>query len=157
MGLGVLGGATVGMLVPRYPAWRFYVQVDKIIYGEFTECSGLSMGREAKDFVEGGVNHKTYKLPGRVTYDPITLKRGYISKALWEWFAKGVDDRSGLPELRDIWIFLATSSGIPAMCWVASGAYPTKWSGPSLNTGSKELAMEEVQLAHQGLEILALF
>jgi phage tail-like protein len=139
--------------IPLHPAWRFYVSVDKIAYGEFTECSGLTINREAPDFKEGGVNNKVHKLPGRVTYETITLKRGYINLELWQWFAKGVDDHTGLPELREVTITLATASGVASVSWTVKGAYPIKWSGPSLNTSSKDLAMEEIQLAHHGLEI----
>jgi phage tail-like protein len=148
-------------LMPRYSAWRFQVWVnmydivDGIQYGEFTECSGLSMQRESKAFTEGGLNDRAHQLPGRITYTNITLKRGMINKSLWKWFVKGSE--SGLPDLREVYIALANASGIPTMAWSVKGAYPVKWSGPSLNTGSNEFAMEEIELAHHGIEIESLF
>jgi phage tail-like protein len=156
MSVGLLG-AGVGALVPRPVAWRFYVQVDGILYGEFTECTGLSMQRETQDFAEGGLNDKVHKLPGRIKYDNITLRRGMITPELWFWCMGGdLLGMSGRPNLRNIFIFLATDSGVPYVTWVVNGAYPTRWSGPSLKTDSKELAIEEIQLAHHGLTLIPL-
>ncbi|MBX2997519.1 MAG: phage tail protein [Caldilineaceae bacterium] len=136
----------IGVL-SRAVAWRFYVQVDGIIYGEFTECSGLEASREVTPFTEGG-SLTPIMLPGRVSHSNIVLKRGIISSALWDWFTQG--DKSGLPEHRSLIILLATTDGIPLYYWDVTGVYPVNWSGPQLSADGNSLAVESLELARGG-------
>lgn len=136
----------IGVL-SRAVAWRFYVQVDDIIYGEFTECSGLEANREVTSFTEGG-RMTPIMLPGRVTYTNITLRRGIISSALVDWFTEG--DSSGRPEHRSLTIYLATTDGIPLFYWDVTGAYPINWTGPQLSADGNSLAVESLELARGG-------
>jgi phage tail-like protein len=136
----------IGVL-SRAVAWRFYVQVDGIIYGEFTECSGLEASREVTPFTEGG-SLTPIMLPGRVSHNNIVLKRGLISSALWNWFTEG--DKSGLPEHRSLIILLATTDGIPLYHWDVTGVYPINWTGPQLSADGNSLAVESLELARGG-------
>jgi phage tail-like protein len=136
----------IGVL-SRAVAWRFYVQVDGIIYGEFTECSGLEANREVTPFTQGG-SLTPIMLPGRVSYSNIVLKRGIISSALWDWFTAG--DSSNLPEHRSLIILLATTDGIPLYHWDVTGVYPVNWTGPQLSADGNSLAVESLELARGG-------
>jgi phage tail-like protein len=136
----------IGVL-SRAVAWRFYVQVDGIIYGEFTECSGLEANREVTPFTQGG-SLTPIMLPGRVSYSNIVLKRGIISSALWDWFTAG--DTSNLPEHRSLIILLATTDGIPLNYWDVTGVYPINWTGPQLSADGNSLAVESLELARGG-------
>jgi phage tail-like protein len=136
----------IGVL-SRAVAWRFYVQVDGIIYGEFTECSGLEASREVTPFNQGG-SLTPIMLPGRVSYSNIVLKRGIISSALWDWFTAG--DSSNLPEHRSLIILLATTDGIPLYHWDVTGVYPVNWTGPQLSADGNSLAVESLELARGG-------
>jgi phage tail-like protein len=136
----------IGVL-SRAVAWRFYVQVDGIIYGEFTECSGLEASRQVTPFTQGG-SLTPIMLPGRVSYSNIVLKRGIISSALWDWFTKG--DSSNLPEHRSLIILLATTDGIPLYHWDITGVYPANWTGPQLSADGNSLAVESLELARGG-------
>jgi phage tail-like protein len=136
----------IGVL-SRAVAWRFYVQVDGIIYGEFTECSGLEASREVTPFNQGG-SLTPIMLPGGVSYSNIVLKRGIISSALWDWFTAG--DSSNLPEHRSLIILLATTDGIPLYHWDVTGVYPVNWTGPQLSADGNSLAVESLELARGG-------
>ena len=79
-----------GMRFDPAPAYLFYVELAGIIVGAFSECSGLSVKRDVETVKEGGVNDYVHKLPGRMTYSNITLKRGLtISRQLWSWMKHG--------------------------------------------------------------------
>jgi|GEM_PF-239572 len=148
--------ATSHYVEGRDPAqvFRFFVQIESIIAAEFLECGGLTMDREVLEHVEGGVNNFTYKLPGRVKYSNITLKRGITySRALWEWYCKGLYDCRVLR--KNISIILGNPEGRIAKQWNVIGAYPIKWSGPTLNTETNQVASETLELAHHGLELSA--
>lgn len=83
----------LGMRLDPAPAYLFYVELSGIIVALFTECSGLQVKRDVLELKEGGLNHYVHKLPGRVEYTNITLKRGLsMSRALWDWFSVGMHD-----------------------------------------------------------------
>lgn len=136
----------IGVL-SRAVAWRFYIQVDGIIYGEFTECSGLEASREVTPFTQGG-SLTPIMLPGRVRSSNIVLKRGIISSALWDWFTAG--DSNKLPEHRSLMILLATTDGVPLYHWDVTGVYPINWTGPQLSVDGNSLAVESLELARDG-------
>ncbi|MGD8791446.1 MAG: phage tail protein, partial [Anaerolineae bacterium] len=79
-----------GLRFDPAPAYLFYVELSGVLVGLFTGCSGLSLTRDVETVEEGGVNDRVHKLPGRVTFSNITLKRGLsISRGLWDWFQQG--------------------------------------------------------------------
>jgi phage tail-like protein len=133
----------IGLLM-RPVSWRFYIQVDGIIYGEFTECTGLEATLQTTPFYQGGSPSPVY-LPGRVSESNIVLKRGIISALLWNWFEEG--NRDALSGHRNLMIFLASADGIPIYWWDVTGVYPTKWTGPTLAADSSSLALESLELA----------
>ncbi|MBN2393296.1 MAG: phage tail protein [Anaerolineae bacterium] len=79
-----------GMRFDPAPAYLFYVELSGIIVGAFSECSGLSLKRGTETVKEGGVNNFVHKLPGRMEFSNITLKRGLtVSRQLWSWMTHG--------------------------------------------------------------------
>lgn len=79
-----------GMRFDPAPAYLFYVELAGIIVGAFSECGGLSIKRATETVKEGGVNNYVHKLPGRIEFSNITLKRGLtISRQLWSWMKHG--------------------------------------------------------------------
>jgi phage tail-like protein len=132
------------IFLPRPVSWRFYIQIDHIVYGEFTECSGLDLEREVTPFAEGGSN--TYiQLPGRLIPSNIILRRGMITPELMSWIDRG--RWITLPELHFMAIILADADGTPIQSWDITGAYPVNWQGPELSANSETLAIESLELA----------
>ncbi|MET0909196.1 MAG: phage tail protein, partial [Ilumatobacteraceae bacterium] len=67
----------------------FLFEVDGVEIGRFREVSGLEVNIETEDVPEGGQNSFVHKLPGRMTWPNITLKRGVTqSDALLKWLNK---------------------------------------------------------------------
>ena len=120
-----------------------------IIIGGFKEISGLESHVELKTYAEGGRNDYLHQIPGEVRHAPIVLSRGLIdSNALWIWYE---DVSRGIIRRNPTIIMLLDQGGIPAMWWSVKGAIAVKWTGPKLDGTSSEIAVESLELAHQGI------
>jgi len=141
------------------PTFKFWVEIKNIVVAEFKECAGLSMEREVERVEEGGVNDYVHVLPGRVKYSNITLKYGIIEggpsdgdvKKLWNWFVGGLYD--GKVTRVDFSILLRDVKGDVVRRWSVSRGFPVKWEGPQLNTEGNQVAIETLEIAHEGLKL----
>ena len=164
MQTGGMIATALGWRFDPAPAYLFYVELSGVVVALFTECSGLSVTREVEEVVEGGVNNYTHKLPGRVRFSNITLKRGLsLSRALWDWFQEGRYDFhakrinfsifQGAPGYN-----LASIAGLGSEVgkvkhWDVENAYPVRWEISALNTSSREVVIETLEVAHHGLSL----
>jgi phage tail-like protein len=135
------------------PEFRFYIEIDGLVEGAFAECSGLRAEREIISHKEGGINNYVHKLPGRISYGDITLRKGVMfSIELWDWFAKGMDN--GKVKKRDFTIYQHSSYfNIPARWYHVKKAFPVNWEGSNLRTDSNSLSMESLTLTFDTLEV----
>jgi phage tail-like protein len=118
----------------------------------FSECSGLDASIEIFDYKEGGVNGYVHKFATRASYSNITLKRGvvYQSDDLWKWHYDWVQGRG---KRRDGLISLMDEARNPLKVWKFKRAVPLKWTGPSLNAAQSNVAIESLEIAHEGLQM----
>jgi phage tail-like protein len=131
-------------------AFRFTVTFDELPPGGFSTCSGLQMETEIHDLIEGGVNSHTWKFVTRSKQTNLTLKRGVVNKVLWDWYH---DIIVGKPKFRNGTIAVLDSTGTkPVMEFQILQAFPVKWIGPELDAAQNNVAVETLELAHQGLE-----
>jgi phage tail-like protein len=136
---------------------RFLFTVDGLTIGAFTEVSGLSVQIDTEDLIEGGQNHYVHKLPGRLKWPNLVLKRGITdSDNLFEWFAKcsgdGFADAGNKIEPMHGAVTLLDSRGEPVRRWNFVEAYPVKWTGPKLAASSRDVAVEELEVCHCGFK-----
>lgn len=117
--------------------------------GGFSECTGIEMAMAPEEYKEGGNNGATLKFPNRVTWTNISLKRGIgFDATLWEWhygFVTGEGTR------RDGTITLLDSERNPAVVWYFRRGLPIKYTGPSLNATQNNVAIESIDIAHEGI------
>jgi phage tail-like protein len=118
----------------------------------FSECSGIDASFEVMDLKEGGLNSHVWKLPVRASHSNITLKHGaiYAYDDLWDWHYSWVQ---GKGTRKDGAIVLCDNTGQPAKKWKFSRAIPVKWAGPTLNASQNSVAIESLEIAHEGLEM----
>jgi phage tail-like protein len=120
-----------------------------VALGGFSECVGLEMSLQIEEFREGGNNGRALKFPTRVTWSNITLKKGVSSGTeLWDWhysFAVGRGRR------RDGVIVLLDDRQVPHNVWFFRRGLPVKYTGPALNAAQSSVAIESVEIAHEGL------
>ena len=118
----------------------------------FSEVEGLSGEIEVIEYREGADRVNTArKLPGLAKYPNVTLKRGITGRTdLFEWW-KSV--RDGQVQRRNVTITLLDEQRQAVYRWHLRDAFPVKIEGPSLNATGNEVAIETLELAHEGLEI----
>jgi len=136
-------------------AGKFVFTIDGLTIGAFTEVSGLSVQIEVEELAEGGQNQYTHKLPGRMKWPNLVLKRGVTNTDnLFAWFAKSSGDgfagNGNKIDRRNGAVTLVDSTGKPVRTWKFTQAYPVKWSGPKLAASARDLAVEELEVCHCG-------
>jgi len=126
--------------------------ITRSLAGGFSECSGLEATLEVEDYREGGRNDTVLKFPTRVTWSSIRLRRGMaLTDELWQWHNGFVQ---GLGARRDGIVVLQNDLHIPVKGWAFTRGLPVKWTGPSLDAAQSRVAIEELDIAHEGLELL---
>jgi phage tail-like protein len=106
-------------------------------------------------YPEGGVNDFVHQLPVRHTWGRLTFRRGVVrDMALWLWYRAGLGGSLGAR--RDGAVILLNDAGKMAMGWSFRGAIATKWIGPELNANQSAVAIDGLEVAHEGLEAVPL-
>jgi phage tail-like protein len=152
LGLNAAFGLVTNLLGVRadpYQAFNFLVEIEGILAGGFSECTGLQVETEFFDYREGGQNGFVHRFAGPTKYPPLILKHGLTQiDGLWSWHQDVVSEKI---ERRNGTIFLLDKQRIPVMWWDFLEAFPYKWTGPELRAESGAIAFESVELAHRGL------
>lgn len=136
---------------------RFHVEIGGEDLGSWGQCHGLEVTFETKQVHPGGIYDYEVYLPERIKYSTITLKRAINPKdsmALQGWLGTKIDkwmhasNPQGTGDSAKITLFDAAAT--PIMVWGLRNVYPTKWTGPELDAMSAGIAMEQLQLVHEG-------
>ncbi|GAB4196439.1 MAG: phage tail protein [Roseiflexaceae bacterium] len=134
--------------------YHFYLEIDGITQAQFRECSGLSTESQVIEYKEANKDGVTVikKVPGVLKWDNITLKRGITDvMELWNWRTQ-VEQGKVDEARKNGSIVLYNQANTEVARWNFEAGWPTKISGPSLNAGSDDIAVEEVTIAHEGLK-----
>jgi phage tail-like protein len=130
-------------------AFKFLIELDGLVVGGFSEVTGISAEIEAEEYREGGVNEYIHKLPKITKYPNIILKRGLTdSDLLWKWHRETV---AGKIKRKNGSIILLNYAGNEKWRWNFFQAYPVKWNGPDLKADTGAVAVEILELAHNGI------
>lgn len=132
--------------------YNFAVELDGITRMGFKTCSGLDSSTTSTKYREGtDPTLAQRELPALLHHSTITLTRGITDdRALWDWrndIARGKGTR------RDISIILRDDLGEEKVRWNVRNAFPSKWSGPSFDATSEAVAIETLELTHEGIEV----
>lgn len=138
----------------QYPIPKFHFQVEwggaKI---GFTEVTGLEVSTEVIEYRDGASKeyHKI-KMPGMQKFSNITLKRGTFKGDndyynWWNTVALNTIER------RDVTISLLNEAHEPVVVWKIKNAWPVKVQSTDLKADGNEVAIETIELAHEGLTI----
>jgi phage tail-like protein len=153
-------------LLQTFKFWVFLTRVDPgpenatIGEGAFSECSGLQLEADVKEYLEGGRNDGVIRRVGRVKLVPLVLKRGMFSadqtqvanSAIWDWLnamVTGAEVRRyhGQVEL------MHPNRDQALASWTFDRGLPMKVVGPTLNAKTGDIAVEELHIAHEGLRL----
>jgi len=147
------------------PRYRFIVTLDPgdaylppaqaallpmVAAGAFQEVTGLGAQLEVVSYAEGGRNDSVHQLPLRHSWNRITLKRGVVrDPGLWSWYQAGL--AGSLGARRDGAVVLLGPDGQPGAAWAFHGGLAAKWTGPDLHAEQSAVAIESLEIAHEGL------
>jgi phage tail-like protein len=135
----------------------FLFEVDGVQIGVFREVRGLRVDIAYEEIREGGQNGFVRKVPGRMSWPNVVLRRGLTqSDALFTWLsntsgagfaAKGnkVVRTSGAVTALD-------STGTRLRSWELTDVFPVRWTGPDFATGRNDPLEEELEIAHHGFK-----
>lgn len=146
------------MTTPAYPLTTLHFQVtwgDSQNTVSFSEVSGLAMEADAIDYRGGAdVTLCVQKIPGLKKYGNVTCKRGIMPAAagngLFEWYQTHV---AGSVERREVTVSLLNEELTPVMAWKLKSAWPAKIEGPGLKGSGNEIAIESMELVHEGMQV----
>jgi len=141
--------ASTGARTDPLLGFRFEVMIESLPPAGFSECTGLQAELEVQEFREGGLNTYVHRFPSRLRHPVLTLRRGIVDRALWDWYDAIIQGdfsrRNGSIALRD-------PTGAQTMVeWQFRGAFPSNWRGPELNASQSTVAVETFELSHEGL------
>lgn len=133
-------------------AFKFWIQIDGVNVAGFTECSPITVETEVFEYPEGGLNTRTHKLPVRAKYANITLKHGLDpGQDLQKWFMDSMDGSPNARKNVSIMIYGQEPDKV-VKSYNLLGAYPVKWTGADLRAEPAAVAIETLELAHNGLQ-----
>ena len=138
-----------------WPLPKFYFMVD---WGSqtnipFQEVSGLDIEAQPINYRHGNSPvFSEINMPGIVKNSNVTMKKGVFAKdnQFWDWYAK---IKMNTIERQNVVIKLLDEGGNPTMTWTLNNAWPTKISSTDLKSDGNEVAIESIELAHEGLTI----
>jgi phage tail-like protein len=124
----------------------------------FSEISGLEATMDVESYDAGGVNGGPLKFAGRVKWSNLMFKRGVIAQRpisdtsdFWTWL-QGFLDGQGIR--KDGVITLMDETGAPALAWSWRRGLPLKWTGATMNAQQSQVAIEQLEIAHEGLTMV---
>ncbi len=141
---------------------------DVVCGGYFSEVTGLELTMEPKAIQEGGRNWGEVQRSGPTKFSTIVLKRGVTTvNDLWSWFdattrkanygyrLDGEIEVRGNPAKQEqsAGESAASVTPNPIMKWKLSAVLPTKFKGPDLSSTANQVAIEELHLVHEGMEL----
>ena len=134
------------------PQYSFLVEIDGIAGASFLEVAGLESAIDVVEYREGNEKSLTVrKLPGLAKFPNVTLKRGVTTdRALWDWHKQCA---TGAVQRRAVRIVLLDRAAKPVRAWKLHAAWPAKYCGPVLNAAASEVAIETIELAHEGIDV----
>ncbi len=143
-------GSTLSLLGhDPYMSYNFAVEIGGVVLGGFSEVSGLSSEINLESYEEGGLNNYVHKFPKHTTYPNLVLSRGLVNIDLFYIWYQATSQ--GLIQQLNGTILLLNSQRIPVMWWTFKKAYPVKWEGPQFNASNDDIAVERIELVHQGI------
>lgn len=134
--------------------------------GSFSEVTGFELSMEPRAIREGGRNWGEHQRSGPTKFAPLVLRRGVTTlDDLWQWFAITTRGANyGYRLLGEILVLgnpsatvgqgaLQSVSDNPVMVWKLFGVLPTRFKGPDLSSTASQVAIEEITLVHEGIEL----
>jgi phage tail-like protein len=133
--------------------FHYAVEIQGMVTGYFTECSGLGSEHEVIEHkvIDPKGHEAILKIPGRMKWENIVLKRGITDNMdIWDW-RKKVEDGQIDDARTNGSIVMFDREFAEVARWNFENAWPMKVSGPQVKSDANEIGIEELTLVHEGL------
>ena len=145
-------GSTQSKTIWPLPKFYFQVKWDKQVMS-FQEVSGLDVESQPIEYRSGdSPEFSVTKMPGIKKFGNVTMKKGVYKSdnKFWDWFKEiKMNPIKRVP----VTISLLDEAGKPTMVWTLANAWPTKLTGTDLKADGNEVAIETIEIAHEGITI----
>jgi phage tail-like protein len=132
-----------------YRNFRFRIEVEGIQQAGFSEISGFDASLSVIEYREGNETITARKLPGLAKYGNISLKWGVTdSMDMYNWMSESIQ---GKISRKTVTIIAINEEGGDVATWQVIEAWPSKYSAPSFKGTGNEVAIESLELAHEGM------
>jgi len=145
-------GSAQSTAVWPLPKFHFEVKWNDAVMS-FQEVSGLDMEAQPIEYRQGDSPvFSTIKMPGIKKSGNVTMKKGIFVKdnKFWDWFSQ---IKMNVIQRIPITISLLDEQHKPTMVWKLTNAWPTKITGTDLKSDGNEVAVETIEIAHEGISI----
>jgi phage tail-like protein len=134
-------------------AYKFGLEIEGKVSGYFTQVSGI--GSESEVIIHKVTTmdgkDRTEQIPGRLTWTPVTMKRGVTSNTdIWKWRQEVIDGNVNKARI-NCSIIAYDQANKEIARWNFEGAWPSKVVGPELDSGSTNYMIEDVTIVHEGV------
>jgi phage tail-like protein len=133
---------------------------DLLVDAGFQECTGLELEMDVQELKEGGRNDGVIQRVGAGKYSRITLKRGMlygednkINSELWGWIQGVLTGTRPVRRYDGMIQMMSADLNVVHATWIFERGLPAKIAGPQLNAKTGDIAVEELQIAHEGLRL----
>ena len=136
-----------------YRGFNFKLEIDGITRAGFRECSGLDATTDPVDYREGiDKGNIARKLTGLNKHSNITLKWGVTDDhSLWDWRKLAIDGKSKEMRKHGSIVLIDETGDGEKVRWNFVNGWATKWTGPTFNATSNDVAIETLEIVHEGL------
>ncbi len=142
----------VGKRKDPYQNFRFLVEIDGITQAGFREVTIPDTAQDPIEYREGNEAITVRKLPGLIKYGNVTLKWGITdSLDLYNW-RKDVEDGKIKDARKNMAVVVLNDEANSVTRWEFSQAWPTRYDAPDLNATGNEIAIETLEIAHEGMK-----
>jgi phage tail-like protein len=133
-------------------SFNFQLEIGGITRAGFSEVTGLNAEAAVVEYREGTDDIHTRKLPALIKFGNVTLKRGVVlnDADMFTLFKNVLD--GDIVRADTMSIVLLDEKRQEVVRWNLRNAWPTKWTGPEMKANAGEIAMESLEIAHEGVE-----
>ncbi len=139
-----------------FASFNFLIESGGLIQAGFSECTGLNSETNVVEYREGKDDPSVRKLTGLSKFNNVMLKRGVgLGHQMFEWrrmVTEPSDDPTREPR-RNISILLLDEKRQEKVRFNLKNAWPSKWTGPDFKAAANEVAIEQLEICHEGVTI----
>lgn len=149
----LIGGRSSDLEEDPLLGFNFMLELDGALAGYFTECSGVGSENEIIEHkvVDKSGHEIVRKLPGRLKWTDISLKRGLTSNLqIWQWREMVIKGEMSSAR-KSVTITMMDRAYTPLAKWHFTNAWPSKVSGPNFKSDDNSFGVEEVSIVHEGM------